>query len=112
MNVFRDVFTPAVSGSTKSTCVYAVCDVCGIQRTRYAPTDYSGDCDWADKEGSILETNISLSTGYHDRDGGDRTVMSVHVCPKCFMDYLVPYLAEFRKEDDKSMFPHVSRVDY
>lgn len=112
MKIYDDKVIPAVPEKRVKKCVYAICDICGVARTNEEPIVYSGECNWAKESFEVSTTTVARESGGRFPEGGEVKVEAYHVCPKCFTDYLIPYLAEFRKEDDKSTFPHVDDVDF
>lgn len=71
------------------------CDICGETH----PYDH-----WKHDTFEVLETEVSLTTGFQYPEGGSREITSFDICPKCFKEILIPFLkekfgAEPRKEE-------------
>ncbi len=50
--------------------------------------------DWGKETGKVLETTVSLRTGYSDSEGGSGQETAFDICPECFRNHLIPMLME------------------
>lgn len=54
--------------------------------------------NWGDRNGSarssydVNETTVELRTGYSVPDGGDIKSQVIDICPKCFVEKLIPWI--------------------
>lgn len=84
MKIYEKKIIPA---KEYSNCVKRKCDLCGIE---------SNDDDWAGGIYEVNESTISMEitcrTGEVYPDGGFTSHWEVDICPKCFVDKLIPWM--------------------
>lgn len=84
----RTVLIPA---TTREEVETVTCDLCR-KTVHPADTERGGTVDWVGGY-NIETTTVSMSTGYsyHETTSVDYTIF--HICPQCFRDKLMPWLA-------------------
>lgn len=88
-----------VTRTVKRTVLNLVkCDICGISTT--------DEGNWFGRTLGIEEVSISYRKGENYSDGGSFVKTTFELCPKCFKEELLPFLAK------QGAFPTVTEVDY
>lgn len=70
---------------TYRECKSIECDMCGKK--------HAGD-EWGDDYYDVLKTAVKIREGDRYPDGGFETDLVFDICPECFRNKLVPWLAE------------------
>lgn len=65
--------------------VSVTCDICKQE---------FDDDDWNKGAYEVLETNVSMKTGYLYPEGGNGDEITFDICPYCFKNKLIPALKE------------------
>lgn len=90
MKTRKTVIVPAVEAkpeTTKEVEGPVRCDLCG----RTAPShDHK---PWAEGAYDVTEPVMSLKTGHSYPEGGSGETLSFDVCPTCFEEKVIPWMA-------------------
>jgi hypothetical protein len=84
---------------TETVETEVACDLCGVARRRETCWEHAAPYN-------VSETTIVLEAGTRYPGSGEITRTTFDVCPTCFLDRLMPWLAS------QGATPHVKRVDY
>jgi len=82
----------------------AQCDICKLEIKYRRPLDPEGSIEWRQDEYDTARTAIFLqfkSSGYGYDGGGDLNRTEYHVCPKCFMEKVEPFLQSLGAQPTK-----------
>ena len=58
------------------------CDLCGG----------SGVADWKEDSYDAADTTVTLRTGHNYPEGGGGEDTTIDICPKCFVEKLIPWV--------------------
>lgn len=111
MKIFGERIVLSVRDRAGYRCKHAVCDICGTRNTLGEPDFLDGNCKWTGEPYQSLKTTVSLTREGVRPRGEFKTILSMHICPGCFMSQLVEFVAKFKNDQDKLMFPTVDEID-
>jgi len=79
-----------IKTETKQVLVEVSCDLCGA---------ITKDGDWGDLPIRVEDTRVEYRTGDSwGTDGCDINEYVIDICPKCFMDKLIPFVESHGKK--------------
>lgn len=85
------------SVSEREVCVELRCDICDSASQR--PSDLTCDGEpWS--SGPHTESSVIVRQNEYDASNSFVRVVDVHLCPRCFVDMLLPFIRTVRGERD------------
>ena len=76
--------TREVPARTTQVQIELTCDLCGVKASRHS--------GWQTFDDNALETTVEWKDGNSYPEGGSGTEIKIDICPKCFLERLVPWV--------------------